>query len=124
VQRNSEQVMKDREQATKDRDQAMKDREQAIRDRAQAIKDREQATKDRKQAMKDREQAMKDRGQMEKIIGELINENIIKNKKELYSLHLNVTQLEVNGVIQPAAIHKKFKDKYVTDSLTWVYETR
>jgi hypothetical protein len=40
-------------------------------------------------------------------------ENIIKNKKELTSYTLNDEELIVNGVKQPDAIYKKFKDKYV-----------
>lgn len=83
----------------------------------------EQAVRDKEQAMRTPYSGHSSR-EMEKIIEELIKENILKNRKELYSLHLNITELEVNGVKQPAAIHKRFKDKYVeSETLTWVYET-
>ncbi|MCW3093016.1 MAG: hypothetical protein JWP81_4085 [Ferruginibacter sp.] len=49
----------------------------------------------------------------EKIIGDFIRENIIKNKEELHSYRLTNNELIVNGIKQPAAIHKIFKEKYV-----------
>ncbi|MFZ1528056.1 MAG: M56 family metallopeptidase [Ferruginibacter sp.] len=95
--------------------------EKAMKDSEQAMTDSEQAMKDSEQAMKDSEQAMKD---MERIIYELIAAKIIKHKSELKSLSLNVTELMVNGVKQPSAIHKKLKDKYVkSETVTLWYET-
>jgi bla regulator protein blaR1 len=66
-----------------------------------------------------------DDSNMERIINELITDNIIKDKKEIKSLSLNVTELLVNGVKQPVAIHKKLKDKYVkSETVTLWYETK
>jgi hypothetical protein len=64
-----------------------------------------------------------DDSNVESIINELIAAKIIKGKNELKSLSLNVTELLVNGVKQPAAIHQKLKDKYVkSDTVTLWYE--
>jgi colicin import membrane protein len=127
--RESERAKRDREQAKRDREQAKIAREQAKIAREQAVIAREQAVIAREQAVKDREQAKIDSEQakrdMENLINELITENIIKEKKELYSLQLNVTELIVNDVKQPIAIHKRFKDKYVkSETVTLWYERR
>jgi hypothetical protein len=135
---DNEQAVKDNEQAVKDskrakrdseqakiaRERAKRDSEQAKGDIEQAKRDIEQAMRDSEQAKRDSEQAIKDSRIMDKIIAELISDNILKSKKDIHSIYLNATNLVVNGVIQPTSIHKKYKDKYVTDSLTWVYETR
>jgi colicin import membrane protein len=111
-----------RERAEIAREQAKIAREQAEIAREQAERDREQAEIDREQGKIDREQAERD---MEGLINELITENIIKEKKEFYSLQLNVTELIVNGIKQPVAIHKRFKDKYVkSETVTLWYERR
>ena len=49
----------------------------------------------------------------EKIIGDFINEHIIKDKADLSSYKLSNEELIVNDVKQSDVIFKKFKDKYV-----------
>jgi hypothetical protein len=46
------------------------------------------------------------------IISDMVTEGLIKNNKKL-SFFLNNNELIINGTKQPAAVHKKFKDKYV-----------
>lgn len=60
---------------------------------------------------------------MDEIIDELIANNIIKNRKELYFLELNAEKLMVNDVIQSKEVHRKFTDKFeVSSTWTWHYE--
>lgn len=117
--RDKQQADKDREQAVRDREQADKDREQAVRDRAQAEKDREQAVRDRAQAEKDREQAAKDRAQAEAdrklmadLTADLVSDKLITDANDLRMLTLSPTEMTVNGIKQPDALHKKYQDKY------------
>jgi hypothetical protein len=126
AERDRQQSLRDKEQADRDRIQADKDREQAVRDRAQAEKDREQAIKDRAQAEKDREQAALDRVQAEKdrvqaaadrklladLTSDLVSDKLINSADDLRLLTLTPTEITVNGIKQPDAIHKKYQDKY------------
>ncbi|NUO00232.1 MAG: hypothetical protein HUU01_06405 [Saprospiraceae bacterium] len=114
--RDFEQAMRDREQAEKDRAQAIRDREQAEKDRAQAILDRQQAERDREQAIHDREQAQKDREMMESLVGELIKDGIVPDKKSLNSLTLNDKKMEVNGKKLSDEVHRKYKTKYAKEA--------
>jgi membrane protein involved in colicin uptake len=102
----------DREQAVRDRAQADNDREQAVRDRAQAEKDRAQAVKDRAQAEKDRAQAEADRKLLADMTADLVSDKLITNADDLRMLTLSPTEMTVNGVKQPEAVHKKYMDKY------------
>jgi bla regulator protein blaR1 len=127
--RDNEQALRDNEQAIRDSEQALRDSEQAMRDSEQALSDSEQAMRDNEQAMRDSEQAKRDSeqamGEMNEIIDELIAQNIIKNRKDLYSLRFNADELIVNGVKQPTEVHQKFKAKFrVSSSWSWVHETK
>lgn len=127
--RDKEQADRDRIQADKDRDQAQldriqadKDREQAIKDRAQAEKDREQAAIDRVQAAKDRAQAAADRKLLDEMIADLVSDKLISGASELRLLTLTPTEMTVNGIKQPDALHKKYQDRYTRfakNSLTY-----
>jgi multidrug resistance efflux pump len=107
-------------QSEKDMAESEKAMKQSEKDMAQSAKDMEQSKKDMEQSEKDMEQS---RILQEKIIENFISENIIKNKKELYSYKLNADELIVNGIKQPETIHKKFKDRYVkSNSWMIIYE--
>jgi len=110
--KDREQAVRDRAQADKDREQAEKDREQAVRDRSQAEKDREQAVRDRAQAEKDRAQAEADRKLMDDLTADLVSDKLITDANDLHMLTLSPTEMTVNGVKQPDAVHKKYQDKY------------
>ncbi|SHN13597.1 hypothetical protein [Chitinophaga sp. CF418] len=103
---------KDRDQAVRDRAQADKDREQAVRDRAQAEKDREQAVRDRAQAEKDRAQAEADRKLLADLTADLVSDKLITSADDLRMLTMSPTEMTVNGIKQPDAVHKKYQDKY------------
>ncbi len=116
------QADRDREQALRDRAQADKDREQAVRDRAQAEKDREQAGRDRVQAEKDRAQAAADRKLLNELTDDLVSDKLINSAADLRLLTLTPTEITVNGIKQPDAVHKKYQDKYTRfakNSLTY-----
>jgi len=81
-------------------------------DRIQADKDREQAAKDRVQAEKDRAQAAADRKMMADLTADLISDKLITSANDLHMLTLSPTEMTVNGIKQPDAVHKKYQDKY------------
>ncbi len=94
-------------------------KEKSAKDMAQSNTQMEQSRKSMEQSLKSMEQSKyemeQSKREREEIAGDFIKENIIKNKGDLSSYHLNSEELIVNGVKQPDAIHKKFKDKYVKD---------
>ena len=119
AERDQEQAKKDQEQAVReqadaknDQAQAERDREQAKLDQAQALKDQEQARLDQIQAKKDQEEARKDQELMKQLIADLISDKIVPNEKSLHEMTLNPDEMTVNGVKQPEAVFKKYKEKY------------
>lgn len=108
------QAKKEMDQAQKEMQRDMKQTkieiEQSQKQMMQAKKEMEQSRKQMQQSKMDMEQSQL---LQEKIIGDFIREDIIKDKKELSSFKLNSEVLIVNGVKQPDVIYKRFKDKYV-----------
>jgi beta-lactamase regulating signal transducer with metallopeptidase domain/predicted nucleic acid-binding Zn-ribbon protein len=108
------QAKKEMEQAQKEMQQDMqkakKDMEQSQKEMTRAKKEMEGAAREMEQSKKDMEQS---KLLQEKIIADFVTEGIIKDNSELSSFTLNNEVLIVNGVEQPAAIFKKFKDHYV-----------
>ncbi|MEO6232933.1 MAG: M56 family metallopeptidase [Ferruginibacter sp.] len=51
----------------------------------------------------------------EDIVTDFISQQLIKDKDDLSSYQLSNDELIINGVKQPAVVHKKFKEKYVKD---------
>jgi hypothetical protein len=107
------QAEQDRARAEVDRGQALKHREQADRDRQQAVKDRARAERDRAQAEIDRKQAEEDRKLLAALIDDLVKENLIQSKDDLYAVQLSEESLIVNDKKQPAELHQKLKAKYL-----------
>ncbi len=107
-------------EAEKEMAKSAKAMEQAEKEMAKSEKAMAESEKEMAKSEKAMEQS---RILQEKIIENFISENIIKNKKELYSYKLSADELIVNGIKQPEAIHKKFKDKYVKNN-SWmiIYE--
>lgn len=115
VQKEREETAMHRAQADKDRERANEERKQADRERGQASLAREQAEKDRARAAVDREKAAEDRRQMEAMVEELLNDKLIADRESLTSLELDAVKLVVNGKEQPAALHQRYKQKYLKD---------
>jgi hypothetical protein len=62
---------------------------------------------------------------IDEIFEELISEQIIKNRKELKLFKLSDNELIVNGIKQSAVLHKRLRDKYLTNkSDTIVYNIK
>jgi beta-lactamase regulating signal transducer with metallopeptidase domain len=115
------QAKNDIEQSQKQVMKAQKEMEQSKmkQEMQQAKVEMEQAKKEMEQSKIQMQQSKREMKQsqllQEKIIDDLINEHIIKGRMELSSLKLNNQELSVNGVKQPDAIYKRFKEKYVKD---------
>lgn len=105
---------KEMEQAQIEMKKAQKEMEVSQR---QMKIDMENSKKDMARSVKDLERSQKEvaASQMlsEGIINDLVENNIIKSKKELSSYTLNNDELIVNGVKQPDPVYKKFSDKYI-----------
>ncbi|MES1217382.1 MAG: hypothetical protein ABUT20_17880 [Bacteroidota bacterium] len=111
--KDNEEAIEQRKMAEEDRKQAEEDRQQAKKDTEQAEEDRKMAEEDRKQAISDRKQAEEDKVLVKSLVNDLINENIIKNERELSSLVLKEGNLIVNDNKQPESVYQKFKAKYL-----------
>lgn len=119
AQLDQQQATRDQQQAQKDQKNALLDQQQAKRDQQQARKDQEQAKRDQQQARKDQQQAVKDQQQaaadqklLNALIGDLISDHIIPNKKALLNLTLNSAEMRVNGQMQPGTVFNRYKEKY------------
>jgi bla regulator protein blaR1 len=111
-------MIKQEQEYRRKQEQSMSEQKEAMGESEQVQRRSERAMRDGEQAMRDSEQSAKDRRTMNEIIDDLIANNIIKDRKEINSLKFNADELVVNDVKQPTALHKKFKNKYVTSS-TW-----
>jgi len=112
AERDQVQAKKDQEQAMRDREEAVKDQEQAVKDQAQAKLDQEQAMRDQAQAKLDQKQAEEDQRLMNEMISDLIKDGIVPDKKSVYSITLNSTEMTVNDKKQPDEVYKRYKEKY------------
>lgn len=112
MERESGRIQEYRERAEKDRERAEQYRKEADGFKARAEEYRNQAENYRAKAEEYREESQK---LVNAIVEDLIAEKVIKDKKDLRSFSLNSDELIVNGVKQPEAIHRKFKEKYVKD---------
>ncbi|MEO5942762.1 MAG: M56 family metallopeptidase [Ferruginibacter sp.] len=108
------QQKKEMEQAQIEMKKAQKEMEGSQR---QMKIDMENSQKDMARSAKDLERSRKEvaASQMlsEGIINDLIENNIIKSKKDLSSYTLNNDELIVNGIKQPDTVYKKFSGKYI-----------
>ena len=96
--------------------------EQSQKEMMQSKKEMEKSRIEMAKAKKDMEQS---KLLQEKIIGDFINEHIIKDKADLVSYKLSNEELIVNDVKQSDEIFKKFKDKYVKNkNWTIMYNSR
>ena len=125
----------DMEQAQENMQEEMKqykkNMEQSQKEMAQSqIKMKEEMERSKvemQKSMKEMERSKKAMEQsqvlQENIIGDLIKENIIKDKKDLASYKLSNEELIVNGVKQPDTVYKRFKEKYVKNNkFTMIYD--
>jgi hypothetical protein len=106
------QAIEDAKQAKLDAEQAARDAQQAKRDAEQAARDAEQAKLDAEQAAREAQNAKKEQELQDEITSDLIQDKIISGKSDLKSLEMRDNALLINGLKQPEAIFRKYKDKY------------
>ena len=99
-------------------EQARESQENMARSKDKMEKEMKESKLRMVQAQKDMEQAQ---ATQKGIISDLIDEHIIQNESDLSSYVLSNDELIVNGTKQPAAMHQKFKEKYVREHSTFIY---
>ena len=109
--RDSVQVIKNKEQEQRNAEQAVRNKEQEQRNAEQAVRNKEQEKRNAEQEIRNKEQAVRN-AQLNKLIDELITDNIIKSRKELHSMSIADGEFIVNGVKQSPEVYKKYKTKY------------
>jgi colicin import membrane protein len=103
--KNEEQVPKNEEQARLNEIQEKKNEEQAVRNQ-------EQARLNEIQAKKNEVQAEENERLMKQIIADLVSDKIIPDVNGLHDLTFNSDEMIINGVKQPDAVFKKYREKY------------
>lgn len=119
VQRNEMQAKKNEEQAKKNEEQHVVNEEQAKRNEEQAFKNQEQEKVNEEQAARNEEQAKRNEEQaklnelfIKELTDNLVNDKIIPNANSLHEVTYNSNEMTVNGVKQPDAVFKRYKEKY------------
>ena len=93
-------------------EQKIRDKEQEQRNAEQAIRNKEQEQRNAEQVIRNKQQEQRN-AELKKLITDLIDDNIIKEKKGLSSFSLSDDEFIVNGVKQSPEIFKKYKAKYL-----------
>jgi colicin import membrane protein len=119
AQKNQEQVRVNQLQAGKDQEQAERNQEQARRNQLQEKRNEEQAVKNQAQAKRNEIQAQKNQVQAEEnerfikqLTEDLVSDKIIPDAKSLRDFTMNTYEMTVNGVKQPDAVFKKYREKF------------
>jgi hypothetical protein len=123
VTRNEEQKVRDKEQAVRNEEQVARNREQAKRDaeqlernEAQAKRNEEQEARNREQAKSNAERAEENEHFVKELTTDLVNDKIIPESGSLREFHIDDSEMTVNGVKQPDAVFKKYREKYNRNS--------
>jgi hypothetical protein len=114
--RSAEQAKRNEEQVKLNVEQAKENAKQAIRNEIQEKRNQEQEAVNVEQAKKNAEQAAANERFMKQLTEDLLSDKIITDKNGLREMTLNMDEMTVNGVKQPEAIFKKYKDKYSPQS--------
>jgi hypothetical protein len=110
--RNQEQAEKNQEQVKLNEEQHVQNEEQAKRNQEQAAKNQEQAVRNQAQAKRNEEQAAQNERFIKGLTADLVTDKIIPNANSLHQATFNSQEMTVNGVKQPEAVFKRYKDKY------------
>jgi len=114
--RSAEQAKRNEEQVKLNVEQAKENAKQAIRNEIQEKRNQEQERLNVEQAKKNAEQAAANERFMKHLTEDLLSDKIIPDKNGLHEMTLNREEMTVNGVKQPEAVFKKYKDKYSPQS--------
>jgi hypothetical protein len=112
VQRNEIQAKKNEEQHVANEEQAKRNEEQAARNEEQVKVNEEQAARNEEQAKRNEEQAKLNELFIKNLTDDLVNDKIIPNANSLREVTYNSNEMTVNGVKQPDAVFKRYKEKY------------
>lgn len=104
-----------REQARNNRERADKDREEAEVHAVHAKKAREEAETHRKRAEIDRAHAEEERKAYEAFIDELVKDKLVESRSAIKNITLDKNEFVIDGVKQGAAVHERYKTKYLTE---------
>ena len=117
--RNQEQAVRNQEQAEKNQEQVKvnevqnaHNEEQAKRNEEQSVHNQEQAGRNQEQAKRNEEQAAENERFIKGLTEDLVNDKIIPNANSLHQATFNSHEMIVNGVKQPDAVFKRYKQKY------------
>jgi len=109
---NEEQVKANQEQVVINKEQARRNQEQAAKNQEQAKANQEQAARNQEQAKRNQEQAAENERFIKGLTEDLVNDKIIPNANSLHQATFNSHEMTVNGLKQPDAVFKRYKDKY------------
>jgi len=109
---NAQQVQQNEEQKRRDAEQLIRNKEQEQRNAEQVIRNKEQEQRNAEQVIRNKQQEQRN-AELKKLITDLIDDNIIKEKKGLSSFSLSDDEFIVNGVKQSPEVFKKYKAKYL-----------
>ena len=117
--RNEEQAVKNQEQVkvnevqnVHNEEQAKRNEEQNVRNEVQAKINQEQSVRNQEQAKRNQEQAELNERFIKDLTEDLVNDKIIPDANSLREVTYNSSEMTVNGVKQPDAVFKKYKEKY------------
>ena len=112
AERNEERVKLNEEQHVHNDEQAKRNEEQAARNQEQAKRNEEQAVRNQEQAKRNEEQAAENERFIKGLTEDLVNDKIIPDANSLHQVTFNSHEMTVNGVKQPDAVFKRYKEKY------------
>jgi colicin import membrane protein len=112
VQVNEVQAKKNQEQAIRNQERAEKNQEQVTVNQVQNVHNEEQAARNQEQAKRNQEQAAENERFIRGLTEDLVNDKIIPDANSLHQATFNSHEMTVNGVKQPDAVFKRYKEKY------------
>ncbi|HEY4323470.1 MAG TPA: hypothetical protein VGN20_05775 [Mucilaginibacter sp.] len=117
--RNQEQSKLNQIQEKKNEEQAVRNQEQARLNEIQSKKNQEQSGRNQEQeklneiqAKKNQEQAEENERLIKQLTQDLVGDKLIPNQNSLRNFAINDYEMTVNGVKQPDAVFKKYKERY------------
>jgi colicin import membrane protein len=112
AEKNQEQVKVNEVQNVHNEEQAKRNEEQSVDNQEQAKRNEEQSLRNQEQAKRNEEQAAENERFIKGLTEDLVNDKIIPDANSLHQATFNSHEMIVNGVKQPDAVFKRYKEKY------------